>query len=52
MFYLLFSEPFKKDVSSALDYIKNILEAPMAAQNHSKEIEKTYTKLMVDFEED
>ena len=45
MFTLSFSDDFKRDVCSAIDYIKNILEAPMAAQNHSKEIEKTYIKL-------
>ena len=45
MFYLSFSEPFKKDVTSALYYIKNVLEAPMASQNHFNEIKKTYIKL-------
>ena len=45
MFYLSFSDVFKKDVCSTIDYIKRIFEAPMAAQNHTIEIEKTYIKL-------
>ena len=45
MFYLSFSEPFKEDVTSALNYIKNVLEVPMASQNHFNEIKKTYIKL-------
>jgi plasmid stabilization system protein ParE len=45
MFELIFSEKVNSDIISALDYIKNVLEAPKAAENHSEELKKKYGKL-------
>ena len=45
MFELKFSETINNDIISSLKYIKNVLEAPMAAENHYKELKETYKKL-------
>jgi len=42
MFELIFSERINEDIVSSINYIKNKLKAPMAAQNHVK---KKYVKL-------
>jgi hypothetical protein len=36
MFDLVFSEKVNDDIISVLDHIKNVLEAPMAAESHSE----------------
>jgi addiction module RelE/StbE family toxin len=45
MFELVFSEKINNDIISALYYIRNILEAPKAAENHFEELKKKYEKL-------
>ena len=45
MFDLKFSETVNNDIVSSLKYIKDVLEAPIAAENHSKELKDTYKKL-------
>ena len=45
MFTLIFSDNVNNDIISTIHYIKNELEAPMAAKKHYEELEKTYLKL-------
>jgi plasmid stabilization system protein ParE len=45
MFELIFSDKINNDIISALNYIKNVLEAPKAAENHFEELKKKYDKL-------
>lgn len=45
MYTLIFSEKINYDVVSSISYIKNILNAPMAAIRHLEELEKKYIKL-------
>jgi plasmid stabilization system protein ParE len=45
MFELIFSEKMNADIISSLKYIKNVLKAPMAAENHFEELKKKYEKL-------
>ena len=45
MYRLRFSKLFKKDVDSSYNYIKNKLEAPMAADNLVKEIIESLNKI-------
>jgi len=45
MFELKFSETANNDIVSSLKYIKKVLEAPKAAENHYKELKETYKKL-------
>jgi len=45
MFKLTFSERINNDIVNSINYIKNTLKAPMAAQNHVEELKKKYIKL-------
>jgi plasmid stabilization system protein ParE len=45
MFTLTFSSRINDDIVSSIGYIKNTLQAPMAAENHVKELKKVYEKL-------
>ena len=45
MFELVFSETVNNDIISSLKYIKEILEAPMAAENHFNELKNVYEKI-------
>jgi plasmid stabilization system protein ParE len=45
VYRLRFSKLFKKDVNSSYNYIKNKLEAPMAADNLIKEIIESLNKI-------
>jgi addiction module RelE/StbE family toxin len=45
MFELVFSKKINNDIVSALHYIRHILEAPKAAENHFEELKKKYEKL-------
>jgi plasmid stabilization system protein ParE len=45
MFTLTFSSRINNDIVSSIGYIKNTLQAPMAAENHVKELKKVYEKL-------
>ena len=45
MYRLRFSKLFKKDIDSSYNYIKNKLEAPMAADNLIKEIMEKLNKI-------
>jgi hypothetical protein len=45
MFTLIFSSKINDDIISSIGYIKNALQAPMAAENHVKELKKAYEKL-------
>ena len=45
MYRLRFSKLFKRDIDSSYNYIKNKLEAPMAADNLIKEIIKKLDKI-------
>jgi mRNA-degrading endonuclease RelE of RelBE toxin-antitoxin system len=45
MFDLEKKKKVNNDIISVLDYSKNVLEAPMAAESHSEEIKKKYDKL-------
>ena len=38
MFQLVFSEKVNSDIISTLKYIREILEAPQAAENHNTEL--------------
>jgi len=45
MFKLIFSEEVNKDITSSINYIKDTLNARMAARKHSEELRKKYAKL-------
>jgi len=45
MFNLIFSEKINNDIISSMNYIKNTLNAPMAARKHLEELKKKYMKL-------
>ncbi|MDR0301116.1 MAG: type II toxin-antitoxin system RelE/ParE family toxin [Treponema sp.] len=45
MFKLVFSEKINDEIVSSINYIKNTLKSPMAAQNHVDELKKKYLKL-------
>jgi len=45
MHTLNFSEKFREDVNSSVEYIKHTLQAPVAAQRLKDEIKKTYKKI-------
>jgi len=45
MFELTFSNKINNDIITSINYIKNNLKAPMAAQNHVEELKKKYKKL-------
>jgi plasmid stabilization system protein ParE len=45
MYTLSFSEIFREDTKSTLNYIKNILQAPAAAQRLKDEIKTAYKKI-------
>jgi len=45
MFKLIFSEKINNDIISSINYIKNTLNAPMAARKHLEELRKKYIKL-------
>ena len=45
MYTLKFSKLYKQDIDSCFDYIKNTLEAPMAAENLIKEILEKLNKI-------
>jgi uncharacterized protein (UPF0276 family) len=45
MFELIFSEKINNDITSSLNYIKNVLETPKAAENHFLELKNKYNKL-------
>ena len=45
MYRLRFSKLFKRDIDSSYNYIKNKLEAPMAAENLIKEIMEKLIKI-------
>jgi toxin ParE1/3/4 len=45
MFELTFSERINNDIVSSINYIKNELKAPMAAQKHVEELKNKYIKL-------
>jgi plasmid stabilization system protein ParE len=45
MYILNFSESFREDVKSSVSYIKDILQAPAAAQRLKGEIKASYKKL-------
>jgi plasmid stabilization system protein ParE len=45
MFKLKFSEQINEDIVSSITYIRETLEAPMAAQKHSNELIKKYELL-------
>jgi mRNA-degrading endonuclease RelE of RelBE toxin-antitoxin system len=45
MFELVFSEKINDDIISSINYIKNTLKAPMAAQNHVDELKRKYVIL-------
>ena len=45
MFKLIFSKKINDDIVASIDYIKNTLKAPMAAQNHAEELKKKYNQL-------
>ena len=45
MFELVFTETVNNDIISSLEYIKDVLGAPMAAENHSIELKEKYEKL-------
>jgi len=45
MFELTFSEKINDDIVFSINYIKNRLKSPMAAQNHVEELKKKYAKL-------
>ena len=40
MYNLIFTDDVDRDIFSSIRYIKNVLEAPMAAKNHSEELKK------------
>ena len=45
MFTFTFSSKINGDIVSSIEYIKETLKAPMAAENHVKELKKVYEKL-------
>jgi plasmid stabilization system protein ParE len=45
MFTLTFSSKINDDIVSSIGYIKNMGQAPVAAENHVKELKKVYEKL-------
>ena len=45
MFVLIFSETVNNDIITSLKYIKDVLKAPMAAENHFNELKEKYKKL-------
>ena len=45
MFQLIFSETVNTDIVSSISYIKNVLKAPMAAENHYTELKRKYEQL-------
>jgi addiction module RelE/StbE family toxin len=45
MFELVFSKKINIDIISTLNYIRNVLEAPKAAENHFEELKKKFEKL-------
>jgi plasmid stabilization system protein ParE len=45
MYKLIFGKTFREDVKSSVNYIKQTLQAPMAAENHVVELKKAYEKL-------
>jgi plasmid stabilization system protein ParE len=45
MFTLTFSSRINDDIVSSIGYIKNTLQAPIAAENHVKELKNVYEKL-------
>jgi addiction module RelE/StbE family toxin len=45
MFELIFSDKINNDIISVLNYIRNVLESPKAAENHFEELKKKYDKL-------
>jgi toxin ParE1/3/4 len=45
MFTLTFSSKVNDDIVSSIEYINDTLNAPAAAENHYKELIKTYIKL-------
>ncbi|GHS86924.1 hypothetical protein AGMMS49957_05890 [Synergistales bacterium] len=45
MYQLRFSGAFRDDVSAAVKYIKNTLQAPVAAGRLKNEVKKTYKAL-------
>jgi plasmid stabilization system protein ParE len=45
MFRLAFSSKINDDIVSSIDYIKNTLHAPLAAENHVNELKKVYETL-------
>jgi plasmid stabilization system protein ParE len=44
-FTLTFSSKINDDILSSIGYIKNTLQAPMAAENHVEELIKSFEKL-------
>jgi plasmid stabilization system protein ParE len=42
MYRLVFSKLFKEDVKSSVNYVKRILQAPIAADSLKSEIKKSY----------
>jgi uncharacterized protein (UPF0276 family) len=42
MFELVFSETVNNDIVSTIKYIKDVLKAPMAVENHFEELKKKY----------
>jgi hypothetical protein len=42
MYKLFFAKKFKDDVKQSLNYIKDILQAPVAAERLKTEIKRTY----------
>jgi plasmid stabilization system protein ParE len=45
MFQLAFSSKINNDIVSSIGYIKNTLQAPIAAENHVIELEKVFVTL-------
>jgi plasmid stabilization system protein ParE len=45
MFELIFSAKINKDILLSINYIKDVLKAPAAAENHVAELKKRYKKL-------
>jgi plasmid stabilization system protein ParE len=45
MFTLIFSSRINDDIVSSIGYIKDTLNAPLAAENHFNELKKTYERL-------
>ena len=45
MFTLIFSETVNNDIVSSINYIRTVLKAPMAAENHYEELKRKYEQL-------